>query len=421
MRFAYGTEELTVTWPYADPVVLSYRTPVAEGADADALLRQALRSPIDSPSLPELAAGRRDAVILVSDVTRLSPTASFLAQLLDALNEGGIPDERVRVVVALGTHRAQTADELRGIAGESAFRRVLVENHSAASEDCLFVGTTSLGTPIELNRKVAEADLRIATGNIEPHRLVGLSGGCKALFPGVASAASIERHHGLSHRYRAVPGFADNPLHRDIEEACAMVPIHFLYNVVADHRRRALAAFAGHPTEAHRRGASFARDQFLVSNERKYDVVVASAGGYPKDMQLYQAIKSLENAAAFAKPGGSILLIARCQELYGNGTFLEWAETRIDRERAVRELEERFVLGAHKLHILHQVLQKHRVFLYSDVPRPLAELLGFRTVSDLQLWIDEAARRGASMAAMPCASLTFPDLSVRDNEMGFQV
>ncbi len=408
MRFAYGTEQLTVDWPSGEPDVISYRSsPIAE-EEMDAKLREALQTPIQSSRLEELAAGRRDAVILVSDATRLSPTARFLPLLLDALNAGGIPDLRIRVVVALGTHRGQTEDELRQIAGEAAFGRVSVENHSAQSEDCVLVGTTSLGTPIELNRKVALADLRIATGNIEPHRLVGLSGGGKALFPGVASASSIERHHGLSLRYRAVPGYDDNPLHRDIEEACGMTPIHFLFNVVADHRRRPLAAFAGHPREAHRAGSAFAREQFLLPVDRRYDAVVASAGGFPKDMQLYQAIKSLENAAGFATPGGRILLIARCQELYGNGTFQEWAETRIDRARAIRRLEEQFVLGAHKLRILDRVLQRHEVYLYSDVPVPLAELLGFRPVTDVQAWIDAADREGLSLAAMPCASLTFP-------------
>ncbi len=408
MRLAYGTEELTIAWPSGTPDQISYRSPAVADEELDATLRNALQSPIASPRLERIAEGRRDAVILVSDVTRLSPTASFLPMLLDALNEGGIPDERIRVVVALGTHRGQTQAELRSIAGESAFRRVVVENHSAASEDCVRVGVTSLGTPIELNRKVALADLRVATGNIEPHRLVGLSGGGKALFPGVASAFSIERHHGLSQRYRAVPGYGDNPLHRDIEEACGMMPIHFLFNVVADHRRRPLAAFAGDPREAHRLGSAYAREQFLIPVQRRYDAVIASAGGFPKDMQLYQAIKSLENASGFAKPGGSILLLARCQELYGNGTFQEWAETRIDRERAVRSLEERFVLGAHKLRILERILRRHEVYLYSDIPEPIALLLGFRPVADVQAWIDDAAKRGRSLAAMPCASLTFP-------------
>ncbi|HZG55279.1 nickel-dependent lactate racemase [Paenibacillus sp.] len=408
MHLAYGTGELLVSWPAgAEPDLISYAARALDPSAAEAALRRAVREPVASEPLSRLAAGRREAVILVSDVTRLCPTAEILPHLLDALNEGGLPDSRIRVVVALGTHRMQTEAELRDIAGE-AFRRVAVVNHSAAPEDCVELGTTALGTPIALNRIVAQADLRIAVGNIEPHRLVGLSGGGKALFPGVAAAPSIERHHALSRRFAAVPGYDDNPLHRDIEEAVAMCPVHFLCNVVVDHRRRLLGVFAGSLTEAHRQGARFAREQFLVPIGRRYELVVASAGGAPKDMQLYQAIKSLENAAGFAAPGAPILLVARCQEIYGNGTFQSWAETHADRERAVQRLKERFVLGAHKLRILHDIVAKHPVSLYSDIPAPLAELLGFRPVEDVQRWIEHHVRPGVRAAAMPCAALTYP-------------
>ncbi|HZG86956.1 nickel-dependent lactate racemase [Paenibacillus sp.] len=407
MRFAYGNDELTVDWRQARPDIIAYSSPPIDDVRIDEALEAALREPIGCPPLSQVARDRKDAVILVSDLTRLCPTARMLPLTLDALNEGGIPDDRIRVVVALGTHRSQTERELLRIAGD-AFERVRVLNHSSAPEDCRYIGTTTLGTRIEINRAVLDAELRIAIGNIEPHRLVGVSGGGKALFPGVASSRSIEAHHALSRRFRCVPGFAENPLHRDIEEACAMAPIHFLFNVVADHLRRPLGVFAGDPSEAHREGVRFARRQFLIPVRRRYDVVVASAGGHPKDMQLYQAIKSLENAAGFAEPGGDVLLIARCEEIYGNGVFQTWAETHVDRARAIRELDERFVLGAHKLRLLHRVTQRHNVHLHSDIPEPLAVLLGVRPVYDIQSWIDERLQSHRSIAAIPCAALTFP-------------
>jgi len=407
LRFAYGNDELSIDWRQARPDVIAYSSPPIDDDRIDEALAQALREPIKCPPLSQVARDRKDAVILVSDLTRLCPTARMLPLALDALNEGGIPDKRIRVIVALGTHRAQTERELRRIGG-AAFDRVQIMNHSCAPEDCRYVGTTTLGTRIDINRTVLDAELRVAIGNIEPHRLVGVSGGGKALFPGVASAPSIEAHHALSRRYRSVPGFADNPLHREIDEAVAMAPIHFLFNVVADHRLRPLGVFAGDLQEAHREGIRFARRQFLVPVRRQYDVVVASAGGHPKDMQLYQAIKSLENAAGFAKPGGDVLLIARCEEIYGNGVFQTWAETHVDRERAVRELDEKFVLGAHKLRLLHRVTQRHNVYLRSDVPEPLADLLGVRPVFDVQAWIDERTQPNRSIAAIPCAALTFP-------------
>lgn len=407
MLLSYGSETIPLEWPNgANPSIITYPAAISPGHSLDHVAA-ALRSPIESPPLSQLAVGRHQAVILVSDVTRLCPTAELLPPLLDELNEGGLPDERIRIVVALGTHRVQTDAELRSIAGV-AFSRVAVENHSAALEDCVHVGVTALGTPALLNRNVVEADLRIAIGNIEPHALVGLSGGGKALFPGVAASVSIERHHALSLRYAAVPGYAENPLYRDIEQICEMVPLHFLLNVVVDHRKQVLGAFAGSVGAAHAAGGRFARQQFLVSARRKYDVVIASAGGAPKDMQLYQAIKSLENAAGFAKPGGDILLIAKCEELYGNGTFQAWNETHANRARAIERLGKEFVLGAHKLHRLHKLTSKHNVFLFSSVPPPLAALLGVEPAEDIQAWADRRFAAKLDAAVIPCASLTFP-------------
>lgn len=409
MRFPFGESFVEVNWPdgCAPDVVTCPSAAVIDSSDVHHVVSRAVRSPIGCIPLPEMASGRRDAVLLVSDATRLCPTALLLPALLDALNEGGIPDSRIRVIVALGAHRAQTEKELRSIAG-AAFERVSVENHSSLPENNVLLGTTSFGTPVRINRTVAAADLRIAVGNIEPHALVGLSGGGKALFPGVAAADSIERHHALSLRFKAVPGYADNPLHRDIDEACRFAPVHFLCNVVADSRRNVLAVFAEDCRQAHHAGSRFARSQFLVPVRRRSDIVIASCGGAPKDMQLYQAVKSLANAAGFTKPGGDILLIARCQELYGNSQLQAWTELHPDREAAVRQLQQSFVLGAHKLLGLHAVCSKFRVHLYSSVPDPIAELLGVHPVGDVQAWVDANVLPGVDAAALPCASLTFP-------------
>ncbi|MCI3926929.1 nickel-dependent lactate racemase [Paenibacillus sp. TRM 82003] len=409
MLFPYGDRSVSLPLPEASCDLLHYR--VARGSDAkapEAIIREALAAPIASPSLTELARGRRDAVILISDRTRLSPSHLLLPPILDVLNGAGIPDERIRVIVALGTHRCQTEAELRQLSG-AAFERVRVENHSALPEDNVYVGTTTFGNDIALHPAVVQADLRIATGNVEPHRLVGMSGGVKALFPGVASRDSIARHHARSLQDQAAPGYTDNSLYQELEEVAAMVPVEFLFNVVADHRKQPLAAFAGEPDAAHRSAISFARDCFLTPVNRLYDVVVASAGGAPKDMQLYQAIKSLENASGFAKVGGEVLLLARCEEIYGNAAFQEWTETHSDREKAIESLGKAFILGAHKLLLLDKVLRKVKVYLYSDIPDPIVSLLGFTPVNDLEEWVRARVTEGKAVAAMPCASLTFPE------------
>lgn len=410
IRIPYGTGQLLVSLPDETPIdVIQYRD--AAATDPDAVLREALAAPIGSPTLAELARAAKNAVVLISDITRLCPSPAFLPHLLDELNRGGVPDERIRIVVALGMHRKQTPAELEKLAGSRAMARVQVMNHSALDEDCVRLGTSALGTPIEINRTVAEADLIVATGNIEPHALAGMSGGVKALVPGVASRSCIETNHALSQQYRVQPGHPDNPIRRDLEDALQFVPLKFLLNVVVNHRREIMAAVAGDPVAAHRAGVRLARRYFLVPTDRAYDVVLASTGGYPKDMQLYQAVKTLVNASAIAAERGSILLAARCEEMFGNGIFQLWVETIQDRARMVQMLKRKFVLGAHKIEHIDRVLSEQTVYLYSDLPDSTVELLGFRPVADVQETVRRllhTAAKPRSAAYMPYGAITFP-------------
>jgi lactate racemase len=396
--------EPTTEW---DIVVYDGRT---SGA-CDSIIRKALDQPVDSPKLQSLAAGKQNAVILISDITRLCPSYRFITGLLDELNAGGIPDAQIQIVVALGLHRKQTSDEIRSLVGEEAIRRVRVLNHSAIPEDCVHLGVTSHGTPIEINRTVAEADLRVVTGSIEPHSLVGMSGGIKALVPGVASWTCIEANHSLSQKFKATPGNPDNPIHQDLEEALHFIGIDFLFNVIVNHRREIIDAVAGHVIQAHRQGVQRAREKFIVPVDRRYDIVVASAGGHPKDMQLYQAVKSLMNAATITKSGGSILLAARCEEQFGNGIFQYWTEVIQDRSRIVQMLNQQFVMGAHKIAHIDQILSQHDVYLYSELSPATVELIGFRPVQDLQETLRSLTSNPEHrVALMPHASITFPQL-----------
>lgn len=406
LPYGKGHVELKVDFP-VPPTLLDYRSDT--GSPADGIVRDALEQPVAGKSLRELAAGSRRAVILISDNTRLCPSRLFLPALLEELNEAGLSDEQIRIVVALGMHRKQTESELIQLAGDEVFRRVAVVNHSALSEDCVFLGTTSSGTPIEINRIVVEADFRIATGNIEPHRLVGVSGGVKALVPGTASKRCIEANHALSQHYKARLGDPDNPVHRDLEEVMQHVPVHFLFNVIANHRRELLEAFAGELVATHRRGLQAARSRFFVNADSKYDIVIASTGGYPKDMQLYQALKTLQNAAAFTKPGGTIILVARCEELFGNGIFQYWIETVQDRNTIMAKLNEQFVLGAHKIGHIEEIVAKYTVYFHTDMPKPLVELAGFIPAPDLNATVRSIRfGDGCEVAVMPHGALTFP-------------
>lgn len=410
----YGTESITFTCPPdCRPDILTYAPPDSEGDIR--LLERALENPIGTPRLSNLAQGRSNAVILISDGSRLAPSYKYLPLLLKELNEGGIADKDIRIVVALGMHRVHTPDELRELTGTEFYNRVQVMNHSALEEDCVYLGDTSRGTPVCINRHVVEANLRIATGNLEPHRLVGMSGGVKALIPGCASHRCIEANHSLSKTYKATPGLIDNPLHEDLVEAQSFAPLHFLLNAVVNSEREILAAAAGDPIKAHQSLLERARSVFTVSPpEEPYDLVIASAGGAPKDQQLYQAVKALQNAVAFTKSGGCILLAAECGEHYGNGLMHYWMETIGDRQRILSLLDKKFVLGPHKFEHLFPIVDKHSVWLHSAIPEPLLDLLGFQKAAagfqqTLEHIMATFKRKGQAprIAILPYCSLTF--------------
>lgn len=406
LSLGYGRSQVQVEIPSEmDCTEISYRGESLQ--DETVLIQQALRQPIGSPSLQQLAAGKRSAVILISDTSRLAPSYKFLPVLLEELRKGGLSHPQIRIVVALGMHRKQTESELRELVGDAVYDSVEVINHSALPADCVLVGTTTLGTPVEIFRPVVESELRIATGNIEPHGLAGVSGGVKALMPGVSSQRSIQHNHSFSLKGKTHPGDPENPIRKDMEETLQFLPLHFLFNTVVNHHREILGAVAGDVVEAHRKLVEQAQKSFLVPMSRKFDAVIASAGGHPKDMQLYQAVKSLQNASKVVKPGGKILLIAECKEMFGNGLFQYWVETVQDPSRITEMMKEEFVLGAHKVIHIEEILKQHEVYFYSEMPDSTIELLGFKPVGNLQAAVDQFGQNG-SVAVMPYAALTFP-------------
>ncbi|MFK7697442.1 nickel-dependent lactate racemase [Paenibacillus sp. HJGM_3] len=406
-QLPYGSTTVPVRLP-AEATVQEITYRLEASADAASLLRQALAHPIGSEPLHRVAQGKRSAVILISDPSRLCPSYLLLPYLLEELNRGGLPDEAIRIVVALGAHRKLSAAELKTLTGPDVYKRVSVLNHSAQPEDCVYLGTSTRGTPFEINRHAATADLIVATGNIEPHRLVGISGGVKAIVPGVASLRCIEHNHALSQQFQVQPGHVDNPIHRDLEEVVPYLPPTFLLNVIVDHNRTVGGAVAGHLLEAHRVGLRQAVSSFLVPPAGPFDMVIASAGGHPKDMHLYQALKTLQNAASLTRPGGAIVLVASCAERFGNGIFQYWMETMPDRAMMVARLKEQFTLGAHKVEHLDKVLAQCTVYLYSDIPDAIVELTGLLPTHDLTETARACVASGLTrVAVLPYGALTF--------------
>lgn len=413
LSLSYGTSSVSISLPADAYDLVKYNGD--ERASSSISLDAILEGPINSPPLTELAKGKQNAVILISDGSRLCPTHTFIDLIVDRLLRGGMRPDQVTIIVALGLHRKHTEEELKQLVGPAVYTRVRVVNHSALPEDCVFIGRTSRGTPIEINRTVVEADLRIAIGNIEPHRLVGMSGGVKALVPGVASSRCIEAHHSMSQQYEAQPGDVQNPLHEDLVEAERLVPLDFLVNVIVNQQKTILHAVCGHVQEAHRMGLALTKGLFNLNVDKLYDLVIVSPGGHPKDIQLYQTVKTLENASQITKPGGCIVCIARCEEHYGNGELQSWIETIQEPNVMLERLNQRFVIGAHKVEHIQKLVRKHHVYLYSEMPDSIVRLIGFEPVRELDSLLNtKLADPAIDTAVMPYGALTFPTYTPKE-------
>jgi len=382
--------------------------PVPE--DELACVRDALANPIDSARLRECVRPGQQAVIVTSDVTRPCPSARLLPLLLEELNRGGLDDEAITVVFGLGSHRAHTEEERRWLAGAAVAGRVRCIDSDP--DDVQYLGQTRRGTPVAIFRPVLEAEVRVCLGNIEYHYFAGYSGGAKAIVPGASSLDTIQQNHRMMVEPGAGTGaLTGNPVREDIDEAGRMVGIDFVLNVLLDGSKRIVDAVAGHPEAAHREGCARLDRMGRSMVDGAADLVIASAGGYPKDINLYQAQKALDNARQIVRPGGIILLVAECGEGMGNRVFEEWMEDPGGPDAIVARLRREFVLGGHKAAAIALAMQQADVYLVSEFPQDAARSMGFYPFDFLGDALHAALKRlgsEPSIVVMPEGASTLP-------------
>jgi nickel-dependent lactate racemase len=382
----------------------------ATPADETTLLREALAHPLHTARLQEMVRVGQRIVIVTSDLTRPCPSARLLSPVLQELALAGIPDQQITIVIALGLHRRMTEAELEAAVGPEVYRRVRVINHDP--EDCVPLGITSIGTPVEIFRPVVEADFRICLGNLELHYFAGYSGGAKAILPGCASRTTLNANHSLMVRPEARAGRLEgNPVRADLEEGASMLDIDFILNVVVggpDHR--IVGAVAGAVTAAHRRGCALVAERGIVEIESQADIVMVSAGGHPKDVNLYQAQKALDNASYALRDGGVLILAAECSEGFGHRTFEAWL-TDATPDQVLARIQQEFVLGGHKAAAVAGVLRRAWVYLASALPDDLVRRCGMTPFANLDSALAAALERsspGASLLVLPQGASILP-------------
>ena len=299
-------------------------------ADGVAALEAAMDSPIGVEPLARLARGKKTAAISVCDITRPAPNRLVLPPLLARLEQGGITRENVIVLIATGLHRPATEDEIREIVGPDLYGKIRVANHHAKIlSEHRFLGDTSTGTPVHIDERFMAADLHITLGFIEPHLMLGFSGGRKLVAPGLAAQETIKVLHSpkFMRDRRAVEGSVeDNPLHRELIEISRMARHDFLVDVSLTRDRKIAQVFAGQPEQAHRQGMAFVGKVMLERIEESVDAVITTSAGYPLDLTFYQTVKGITAASHIVKPGGRILVVSACTEGAGAPEFCEMLE-----------------------------------------------------------------------------------------------
>lgn len=408
----YGDHSLTIKVPERNlQDVILPKTEAEALQDETEIIRTALENPIGSLRLRELVRKGKRVAIVTSDLTRPCPSDRLLPFVLEELAAAGVPDEDIFVVLGLGLHRPMTQEEIERFVTSQVPGRIQVLNHDL--ENCVRLGVTSRGTPVEFFRPLVEADVRICLGNLEFHWFAGYSGGAKAILPGCASKATIFANHALMVRDGVRSArIQGNPLREDIEEGVDLLGVDFILNVVMDREHHILGAFAGDVTAAHRAGCQAIAARGKVKVAQQADIVVVSAGGFPKDINLNQAHKGLENAAYFARDGGSLILAAECREGMGSQMFEEWMLAAASPAEILERIQREFVMGGHKAAGMARIIQRAKVYLVSSLPDDLVRRLFMTPAAGVQQALDSALQElGAEsrVLVLPQAVSIIPD------------
>ena len=423
-ELAYGKEMLRFELPSSVKIQEIEATRSQPILDLEEEIRQAVTSPLGTAPLSELVNPEDKVVIVVSDITRLwIRTDVLLPVLIDVLNEAGVPDQDISIVTATGDHRLQSVEEHTAICGQAVLDRVPIYDHECQAPDLVDLGLSSQGTPIKVNRRVWEADKVILTGGIAYHLLAGFGGGRKSIAPGVCGYEMIQKNHALALKEAGPSGLnpnietgkmEGNPVAEDMLEIARKVGVDFILNVVVNEKKEFVYLAAGELHQAHLAGCRVVEEIFGIKIQEKADLVFVSCGGYPKDIQLYQAIKALDNATYAVREGGVIILVSECSDGIGSRPFEEFFHYG-DVEDMSAKLHQDFTMPGFVSLRTASICRKTPVILISALPEDVVKRMKMLPASSpaeaWQLATQLLGRQPESVYLMPHGGNTFPIMS----------
>jgi len=414
IQLTYGAGTLKCRIPKANLTGIYSPSSIVACTDPAAEIARALANPLDTPPLSDIVHPNEKIIILLDDHTRATPVAQILPPLLAELKASGVKDEDVTLLITHGTHRLSSEEEVRRKVGDEVYGRFRIVQHQCTDEENqVYLGLTSRGTPVWVNRLAVEADRRIGIGHIGPSPYAGYSGGSKLLLPGVASLDTINANHSLVVLGFRQPGQVNVPCRLDIEEAGEMLGLDMVVDVVLGQDERIVRTFAGTPARVFQEGLTLARQVYEVACPGEVDVAITSA--YPYDIDLYQAVRAVEYADAVVRQGGSILLVTACPEGIGDEGFYSLMADRTKKpDDFLRDVVRRNGLVTFSVlgYCLARIKAEKKLYIVTEgIPDAALEAMGFHRLASLQAGVDvllEEHGPQAQVAVFPMGSSTIP-------------
>ena len=415
----YGKSDVCVRIPARNLLGSIEPKQVPGAEDANAEIEKALKEPIGSKRLSEIAQPEHKIAIVVDDFTRNTPTHIMLPPVLAELRAAGVKDEKVTVIFGCGTHRAVKPQEAKRILGEEILNHIKTVSHNCNAQDLVPIGKTKHGTHVRVNPLFAEAEVKVLVGDVGFHYYAGYGGGRKSVMPAISCKETISHNHAMLLDPKAHTGILEgNPVHEDMTEAARLAKVDFILNVVTNSKNEIVKAFAGDLEQAFFEATKLVDEIYRVTVDRRADIVVVSPGGYPADINLYQAYKALDSALEVTKRGGTIIMVAECAEGHGNQVFYDWMMRLQDLKKMEREVKRHFELGGHKAYYLLKALKSHPIILVSSLPDYYAndvfKLKTARAVNDALRETLKTVGTQAKVWTIPQGNFTLPEVKTEE-------